>query len=232
MRSKRITRHFAATVALAPFILLASGVANGQQPAATSKPSDEWQIRWSASDAFSGDRPDWKKWAKDGGLPETSSWYWRNEENVELVDGIAKLTLRHNPENGRFFTSGVLSSYRTFTYGYFEARIQGVDWDKTGACPSFWLYSGFDDKVGEGETVYCEIIWYVDGAEVARKPNAHWHCPKRVAVSLGLRRPFVAFQDNRNKSVDPDQSPEVKSRLPEFPVAMLVDYVRVWEQAE
>jgi hypothetical protein len=178
-----------------------------------------------------------------------------------------------------------------------------VDWNKSGACPAFWLYSGFDDKVAEGETVYCEIdivelqqfdwyqghqddaqdtdlnlhcvikqngirqwrrpksfpdtqlnkwrapwhpgkgfhvygcevspdeiIWYVDGSEVARKPNTHWHGRKHVAVSLGLRRPFVTFKDNRNTPVDPQQSPETNSRFSEFPISMLVDYVRVWEK--
>ena len=41
-----------------------------------------------------------------------------------------------------------------------------------------------------------EIIWYVDGKEVARKPNTYWYRPMNVTVSLGLRVPFVEFVNN------------------------------------
>ncbi|QDT86902.1 Kappa-carrageenase precursor [Gimesia chilikensis] len=288
-----------------PLVLIMCSTAPGQQPIASSNSDANWQIRWSVSDEFSGGEPDWKKWVKTLGLPETSSWNWNNGENIEITDGKAKITLRHSPQDGRFFSSGILKSYRTFKYGYFEARIRGVDWDESGACPAFWLYSGFDDKVGEGETIYCEIdvaelqqldwfqghqddskdidlnlhcvvkqdgkrqwrrpknfskqqlkkwrapwhpgkefhiygcevnrdeiIWYVDGTEVSRKPNTNWHGAKHVAVSLGLRKPFVTFQNNRNIPVDPEKTAETKSRLSEFPVSMLVDYVRVWERKD
>lgn len=285
--------------------LLAGSFVHGQEPTVTSNPDASWKILWSASDEFSGEAPDWKKWVKTGNLPETSSWSWDNQKNIETADGVATLTLRYHPKNGRYFSSGILKSYRSFEYGYFEARLRGVKWGKSGACPSFWLYSDFDDKVADGETVYSEIdivelqqfdwigghqddakdidlnlhcilkqdgkrfwrrpksfpaaqlnkwrapwhpgegfhiygcevnreeiIWYVDGAEVARKPNLYWHRPKHVALSLGLRKPFVKFQNNRNIPIDPKTDPETKSRLPEFPVSMQVDYVRVWEKEE
>ncbi|MEQ9565052.1 MAG: hypothetical protein RLN85_04430, partial [Pseudomonadales bacterium] len=64
------------------------------------------------------------------------------------------------------------------------------------------------------------------------KPNTNWHGAKHVAVSLGLRKPFVTFQNNRNIPVDPEKTAETKSRLSEFPVSMLVDYVRVWERKD
>ncbi|KAA5545894.1 family 16 glycosylhydrolase [Roseiconus nitratireducens] len=298
-RYGQVMRRFVYVLALIAF---ASHPVIAQQPVSEINSDKTWGIRWAASDEFSGDSLDWRKWVEQSGLPETSSWNWDNAENIKLADGNAKISLRYGPKDGRHFSSGILKSYRTFTYGYFEARIQGIGWNASGACPAFWLFSGFDDDVAEGETIYCEIdvvelqqldwyqghqddahdidlnlhcvvkqngarqwrrpkrfpdhqlgkwraswhpgdgfhvygcevnreeiIWFIDGAEIARKPNTNWHGEKHVAVSLGLRKPFVTFHNNRNLPVDPMQSPEVKSRLKEFPVSMLVDYVRVWE---
>jgi len=67
-----------------------------------------------------------------------------------------------------------------------------------------------------------EIIWFVDGKEIGRKKNEHWHRPMNVALSLGLRTPFAEFKNNRlvaNQETDTSG----------LPTSMLVDYVRVWE---
>ncbi len=66
------------------------------------------------------------------------------------------------------------------------------------------------------------IIWYVDGVEVGRKPNRFWHRPMSVALSLGVRAPYLSWQNNKlivNEKVSGGA----------FPTQMLVDYVRVWE---
>lgn len=66
------------------------------------------------------------------------------------------------------------------------------------------------------------IIWYVDGVEVGRKKNNHWHRKMNVALSLGLRAPYAKWENNRlapNEAVSGDG----------FPTSMKVDYVRVWE---
>ncbi|MFK7821854.1 MAG: family 16 glycosylhydrolase [Planctomycetaceae bacterium] len=75
-----------------------------------------------------------------------------------------------------------------------------------------------------------EIIWFVDGKEVARKPNTHWHRPKHIAMSLGLRKPFVQFEENRNNPSDPATVPDARNKLPDLPTSMVIDYVRVWEK--
>ncbi|MDF1816637.1 MAG: family 16 glycosylhydrolase [Verrucomicrobiales bacterium] len=289
------------------FALAVFSPVHGQMPVNSSNPSSDWKIRWSTSDEFNGHQPDWKKWIKQGGLPDTTSWKWDNVKNIAVEDGIAELTMRHNSDNesdkGTYFTSGILKSYRTFTYGYFEARIKGAALSGSGVCPSFWLYSNFDNDAPEGEVIYCEvdvvelqqydwyqghqddvrdidmnlhcvvkkngkrnwrrpksfakeqlnkwrapwdpredfhvygcevsrsdIIWYIDGKEVAGKPNTLWHRPKHVALSLGLRKPFVRFENNRNNAIDPKADTEAAAILAEFPVGMLVDYVRVWEK--
>ncbi len=70
------------------------------------------------------------------------------------------------------------------------------------------------------------IIWYIDGNEVARKPNLYWHLPMHVTLSLGLRYPFVAYRNSERLPV-----PE-KTTGDGFPTAMSVDYVRVWQRPE
>lgn len=279
-----------------------------QQPSAVSNPDDVWQIRWSASDEFNGDNPDWSKWIRSGNLPNTTAWKWDNSNNAVTNNGVAELTMKQNPNNasdgGTYFKSGILKSYQTFTYGYFEARIKGADIGE-GVCPSFWLFSNFDYSVGNGKTVYSEIdivelqqfdwyeghqddiydmdlnlhavvmengsgvwrrpkqhpneqlnkfrapwdptddyhiygaevneeeiIWYIDGVEVARKPNTYWHRPMNVTLSLGLRKPFVEFYNNRNNAVNPETDARAAAKLPGMPTSMFIDYVRVWEQGE
>lgn len=80
----------------------------------------------------------------------------------------------------------------------------------------------------EGYHVYAvkntkkEIIWYIDGKEVGRKPNLYWHLPMHVTLSLGLRYPFVTYKDGQMAPVSD------KTTADGFPTHMSVDYVRVW----
>ena len=53
---------------------------------------------------------------------------------------------------------------------------------------------------------------------------------KNVALSLGLRHPFVKFSENQNHPSDPTSLPGVKAKLLDLPTSMVVDYVRVWEK--
>lgn len=70
-----------------------------------------------------------------------------------------------------------------------------------------------------------EIIWYIDGKEVGRKPNLYWHLPMHVTLSLGLRYPFVQYKDNERMPASD------KTTEDGFPTHMSVDYVRVWRLA-
>ena len=301
---KNITRVLCATQLLS---IVAVVPTFGQQPVKASGARDTWTIKWNTSDEFNGDAPDWRKWMKTGGLPDTNSWLWNNADNIAVMNGTVRLTMRQNPNNATvkdtYFQSAILKSYKTFTYGYFETRMRAAAFPGSGVCSSFWLFSNFDDEAAEGKTIYSEvdvvelqqfdwhkgkqddardidlnlhcvvkesgkrawrrpktyphaqlnkwrapwdprddfhiygcevnkseIVWYVDGKEVGRKPNTHWHRPKHVALSLGLRRPFVHFEKNRNNPADPTGIAEARAKLPELPTSMVVDYVRVWEE--
>lgn len=68
-----------------------------------------------------------------------------------------------------------------------------------------------------------QIIWYVDGVEVGRKPNTYWHRPMHVALSLGVRAPYVKWENNK-------LVPGGAAEIAQFPTSMQVDYVRVWER--
>ncbi|WP_163397316.1 family 16 glycosylhydrolase [Flavobacterium fluviatile] len=74
-----------------------------------------------------------------------------------------------------------------------------------------------------------EIIWYVDGARVASKPNTYWYRPMNVTLSLGLRVPFVKFVNNVFEPVNPLIDARAKNQLSAIPTTMSVDYVRVWK---
>jgi beta-glucanase (GH16 family) len=72
-----------------------------------------------------------------------------------------------------------------------------------------------------------KITWYIDGIQVAEKPNLYWHLPMHVTLSLGLRRPHVTYN---NCASGFDSCPVVESSTPEgYPSAMQVDWVRVYQ---
>jgi beta-glucanase (GH16 family) len=67
------------------------------------------------------------------------------------------------------------------------------------------------------------ITWFIDGKQVAQKPNQYWHLPMNVTLSLGLRHPHIGW-------VGQDIKPVPQAATSEgFPTTMEVDYVRVWE---
>ncbi|GAA5510831.1 kappa-carrageenase [Novipirellula caenicola] len=66
------------------------------------------------------------------------------------------------------------------------------------------------------------VVWYIDGKEIARKPNLYWHLPMHVTLSLGLRRPFENYVNGQRVAVLEKTTEEG------FPTTMSVDYVRVW----
>ena len=152
------------------FVMVTTTIAQTPQNSRplTATADEKWTIRWNRSDDFNGNAVDWRKWNRS---PENfGAWTWDNESNVSVTDGVLIITLRHaSPEEENVepardraihrspYTSGMLKSYATGTYGYYEARIKGAALFP-GACPSFWLYSRIDDMLTkEGDVRYSEV---------------------------------------------------------------------------
>ena len=187
----------------------------------TAKPGEQWVIRWNRSDDFSGSAVDWRKWQQNPA--NFSAWKWDNGRNVSVANGRLAITLRKGGGDGETpaFTSGMLKSYATGRYGYYEARIKGAPLFP-GVCPAFWLYSQIDDsKVEPGAVRYCEVDIveltqrnsHVEGNVRIGDHNLHailsngskgiagrdWHRPNdaryRAAQELEYRAPFDPRED-------------------------------------
>jgi beta-glucanase (GH16 family) len=70
-----------------------------------------------------------------------------------------------------------------------------------------------------------EIIWYIDGRQVARERNLYWHLPMSVTLTLELRPPFIQWV-----GVDGREPVPEATTAEGFPTHMVVDYVRVWRR--
>ncbi|MCC9654529.1 family 16 glycosylhydrolase [Rhodopirellula sp. JC737] len=151
---------------------IASAQSNRNNYPLSEKSGAPWQIRWDRSDDFSGDEVDWKKWNQS---PENfGAWVWDNQRNIRQSDGTVQITMRHlsmpiavGNRRPTPYTSGMLKSYATGTYGYYETRMKGAALFP-GVCPSFWLYSKIDDSIAEeGKARYSEI----DIVELTQRGN-------------------------------------------------------------
>lgn len=166
-RAIHLTKKLLFTVLLGLALYHVSSKVSHAQTAGNSRPlsaksGQVWKIRWDRSDDFNGEEVDWRKWNKS---PELfGAWTWDNENNCNVSDGRLSITMRREakPDEGTGrrptpYKSGMLKSYATGTYGYYEVRMKGAPLFP-GVCPSFWLYSPIDDElVTSGEVRYCEI---------------------------------------------------------------------------
>ena len=71
------------------------------------------------------------------------------------------------------------------------------------------------------------IVWYIDGKEVARKPNLYWHLPMRVTFTLEARPPLIRWAGADGREPVPENCTSEG-----FPTEMEVDYVRCWVRSE
>ncbi len=72
---------------------------------------------------------------------------YRDDKNHVLQDGHLELVAR--PADQGLFSSGMIRSYQTFYYGYFEARVMLPP--ALGVWPAFWLVGDYDS---DGEPQY------------------------------------------------------------------------------
>ncbi|OEK09081.1 hypothetical protein A8C32_14450 [Flavivirga aquatica] len=135
---------------------------------------ENWVIKWNRSDDFGkpGDPEedvDYTKWERNPQHVQT--WTWDNSKNCKQENGILTITARFDDAradrainqncggrtNDLFYTSGILKSFASGAYGYYEARIKGAQLFP-GVSPAFWMYSSIDDSITEeGKVRYSEV---------------------------------------------------------------------------
>jgi beta-glucanase (GH16 family) len=71
------------------------------------------------------------------------------------------------------------------------------------------------------------IVWYIDGKEVARKPNLYWHLPMHLTLTLEARPPLIRWAGIDGREPDPKNCTSEG-----FPTEMTVDYVRSWVRTQ
>lgn len=71
------------------------------------------------------------------------------------------------------------------------------------------------------------IVWYIDGREVARKPNRYWHLPMNLTLTMEARPPLIRWAGVDGREPDPENCTSEG-----FPTEMTVDYVRTWVRQE
>jgi beta-glucanase (GH16 family) len=131
----------------------------------------------------------------------TAFWLFRNTPELWTEIDVVELTQHVIDPSVAYFNTHVLR-HPELTKGrpVHEKRIATIH---TPPADDFHVYSV--------EWTSSELVWYVDGREVARRQNQYWHQPLDVVVSLGLRPPLT-------------KAPQASG----FPTFAEIDYVRVW----
>lgn len=73
------------------------------------------------------------------------------------------------------------------------------------------------------ETTPDTITWYIDGQKVAQQENLYWHLPMNFSFSLGLRPPYIKWDEKFKRFPVPEAS-----TADGFPTEMQVEYIRAW----
>ncbi|AWB65294.1 glycoside hydrolase family 16 [Saccharobesus litoralis] len=112
-----------------------------------------------------------------------------------------------------------------------------IIWKRPGKYPELTkneVHVKFDPKddfhIYGAEVTPETITWYLDGEQVAQKPNVYWHLPMHVTLSLGLRRPHVTY-NNCPHGFDRCAVASEATAIG-FPTTMEVDWVRVYKRKD
>lgn len=107
----------------------------------SSTPPDRSEMTVVLAESFDAAPLNSSTWRKTfpwgNGLTDTYNGYGA-PENVVVRDGSLVLTAEERPQRGKDYTTGVVSSRRSFSFGYFEAEIK-VPPISPGFWPAFWL---------------------------------------------------------------------------------------------
>jgi beta-glucanase (GH16 family) len=135
-----------------------------------------WEVTF--EDAFDGDRLDRDKWATRfvysneqldflGGKNGEEQRY-RDNGNHEVSNGRLRLIARLSGSPDAKYESGLIRSYRTFYYGYFEAKLKLPP--GRGTWPAFWLIPDQDEN---GDITWPPEIDILDNANNERDDDPY-----------------------------------------------------------
>lgn len=182
----------------------------------------EWVLDTQLSDQFNASTISAAKWDKNPN--DWGPWSWESE-NTYTKEGILHLRMEYEEHSARgmdmFYTSGIIRSLDTITYGYVEARMKGLPLYPT-ASPAFWLYSlgGELDKWGirgieEGDVRYTEV-------DVVELLQGNWNpaTNDRFGPEIMDCNLHVVLIENGQ---------EVRKRPREFPYLLKTEYAAPWD---
>jgi beta-glucanase (GH16 family) len=134
----------------------------------------------------------------------TAFWAFRNTPALWTEIDVVETTQHWNDPRIAYFNTHVMRSDALKGAGPLHEKRT----DDIGSDPSreFHVYSCLWSE--------SELVWFVDGREVARRRNEYWRQPLDIVLSVALRPPL-------------DRAGSPKG----FPAAASVDYVRVWSMA-
>jgi beta-glucanase (GH16 family) len=125
-------------------------------------------------DEFDGTTLDLNKWStrhiyENETLDHFNDELQRYRDTHKISDGVLSL-IASKAEDG-LFSSGMIRSYQTFYYGYFEARVflpKGK-----GIWPAFWLVGDYDSEGKTWHPPEIDIFEYVDNGVEDRDNMLH-----------------------------------------------------------
>lgn len=133
------------------------GATGDERGSSGRDPPDLSELSLDLDESFEGSALDASRWNKTypwgNGLTDTYDGYGA-PENVVVRDGEMALRAERKRQRGKTYTTGVVSSVDSFSFGYFEAEIK-VPPASPGFWPAFWLTS--DDAVWP-EIDICEFF--------------------------------------------------------------------------
>ena len=109
-----------------------------EPPMPENKQNKNWELVQACSDEFNGDKLDKAKWNND--YNDWGQWSWE-PYNAFVEDSVLHIRMEYKPHtrDGQklWYKSGIVRSYESIKYGYFEARVKGAS-KFPGVCPAFW----------------------------------------------------------------------------------------------
>ena len=138
----------------------------------------EWKLVWKDEFNYKSRERLFKVWESANG-PTTHTLCSRWPENVEIGDGTLRLVNHKENRGGQEWTSGSVTTFKDFQYGYYECRYRYAA--ATGTNNSFWIMSRdtgtmpekgkpYEIDINEGhypsEYTTCIHLW-VDGKSLS-----------------------------------------------------------------